>query len=128
MIGKPAKILSRGDVRRILNATAGSRRRLRNRVIVLLSVKAGLRASEIAALTWDMVSNAAGRIGPVLELPGRAAKKRSGRRIPLHPDLRMALVRLRQERSQEDGPVIVSERGGPMTAQSIVNWFAHLYR
>jgi hypothetical protein len=28
---------------------------LRNRVIVLLSVKAGLRAGEIAKLTWDMV-------------------------------------------------------------------------
>ena len=32
-----------------------TRHPIRNRVIVLLSAKAGLRAGEIANLTWDMV-------------------------------------------------------------------------
>jgi integrase len=34
----------------------------RNRVMVLLSAKAGLRACEIANLTWDMVIDANGRL------------------------------------------------------------------
>jgi integrase/recombinase XerD len=59
-------------------------------------------------------------------LPDRAAKNRSGRVIPLHEDLRAALAGWRAA-TQADGPVIVSERGGPMTSQSIVVWFANAY-
>lgn len=52
--------------------------------MVLLSAKAGLRAGEIARLTWAMITDPTGDIGTVLELPDRAAKKGSGRVIPLH--------------------------------------------
>jgi integrase len=67
------------------------------------------------------------KIGTVLELPDRAAKNRSGRVIPLHEDLRTALAAWRPV-AQLAGPVIVSERGGSMTPQSIVVWFANAYR
>src|SRR5467141_5425121 len=50
--------------------------------------KAGLRAGEIANLTWDMVVGPNGEISTAIELRDRAAKKRSGRLIPLHKDLR----------------------------------------
>ena len=53
--------------------------------ILLLSLKAGLRAGEIANLTWPMILNPDGRVGDWLELHDIAAKKRSGRVIPLHP-------------------------------------------
>lgn len=53
-------------------------------------MKAGLRAAEIANLTWDMVVGPTGLVGPVLELLDQAAKNKGGRRIPLHPDLRAA--------------------------------------
>ena len=65
-----------------------TRNPLRNRVIVLLSAKAGLRAGEIANLTWDMVLGPTGEISGLLELRDYAAKKGSGRIIPMHPDLR----------------------------------------
>ena len=68
---------------------------IRNRLIVLLSVKAGLRAGEIANLTWDMVLDPTGAIGPAIELRDWAAKKGSGRCIPIHPELRAALVAAR---------------------------------
>jgi hypothetical protein len=51
--------------------------------------KAGLRAGEIANLTGDMVVGSTGEVGSVLELRDNAA---SSRRIPLHPDVRAALV------------------------------------
>jgi site-specific recombinase XerD len=38
---------------------------LRDRVMVLLSFKAGLRAKEIAELTWSMVTDASGETQPM---------------------------------------------------------------
>jgi hypothetical protein len=48
--------------------------------------------------------------------------------IPIHPDLHAALVKLARLTVVLDGPVIQSERGGPMTPVSIVCWFASAYR
>jgi len=125
MPGKQARTLSCIQVLRLLNYAAVSRHPDRNQATVLLSIKAGLRAGEIARLSWDMVLDAEGAIAPVLELRDGAAKKGSGRRIPIHPDLRDALDRLRARRH---GPVIASERGRAMNPVSIVNWFAKTYR
>ena len=91
MLGKQAKTLAPGDVADLLALAECSRHPLRNRVIVLLSAKAGLRAGEIAGLTWDMVLDANGQIGTCIELRDHAAKKGSGRLIPTHPDLADAL-------------------------------------
>ena len=65
MAGKQAKILSLGDVNDLLVFASCTRHPLRNRVIVLLAAKAGLRAGEIANLTWDMVLDPTGDIGTV---------------------------------------------------------------
>ena len=127
MPGKQAKILSARHTADLLAFASLTRNPLRNRVIVLLSVKAGLRAGEIAKLTWDMVLDADGAVGSGIELRDAAAKKGSGRLIPLHPDLRHALVSWR-EVTDGSRAVIQSERGGPMTPVSIVNWFAGAYR
>jgi integrase/recombinase XerD len=45
----------------------------------------------------------------------------------MHPDLVDALIALRQA-STGSGPVIRSERGGPMTALSIVVWFNKVFQ
>jgi len=127
MKGKQAKILSDKHVSDLLFFAETTRYPLRNRVIVLLSTKAGLRAGEIAKLTWDMVLDANGQVGLSIELQNRAAKKGSGRRIPIHPQLRDTLMTWR-EASTGDGPVVQSERGGPMRPISIVIWFAAAYR
>ena len=127
MAGKQAKILSLGDVNDLLVFASCTRHPLRNRVIVLLAAKAGLRAVEIANLTWDMVLDPTGDIGSVIELRDTAAKNGSGRLIPVHPDLRQALAAYRSL-STGIGPVIRSERGGPMTPLSIVVWFNRAFR
>jgi integrase len=129
MAGKQAKILTGQQVAAALRRARQSRYAERDRVMILLSVKAGLRAGEIAMLTWSMVLNADGRIADRIELHDGAAKKRSGRTIPIHPDLRRALHRLRR-RTGIEGALIRSERGGPrgMRPGSIVNWFGQLYR
>jgi integrase len=127
MAGKQAKLLTEAQVTDCLAHVVQSRHETRNRVMLMLSVKAGLRAGEIAALTWSMVSDARGRIGETIELEDRIAKKGSGRTIPLHPELRKALRELKRSCDGE-GTIVQSERGGAMSAASVVNWFAELYR
>ncbi len=128
MLGKRAKILSPDHVEDLLVFAAQTRHPIRNQVLVLLSVKAGLRAAEIANLTWRMVIEPSGEIGMSLELQNQIAKKGSGRVIPIHPNLHAALVKLGHSTPVLVGPIIRSERGGPMTPVSIVCWFAKAYR
>jgi integrase/recombinase XerD len=129
MAGKQAKILTRRQVRAALHRAQRGRYPQRDRVMILLSVKAGSRAGEIAKLSWSMVLDADGRLGHRIELHDSAAKKRSGRTIPLHPELRRALLLLRRKTGEDDA-VIRSERGGSrgMRPSSVVNWFRQLYR
>src|SRR3954471_5135150 len=128
MPGKQAKILTRQQVRAALRRARRGRYPERDQVMVLLSVKAGLRAGEIAKLTWPMLLDAEGRLGHRIELHDSAAKKGSGRTIPLHPELRRALLLLRRK-TGDQGAVIRSERGGSrgMRPSSVVNWFRRLY-
>jgi integrase len=127
VLGKQAKILGPRDVADLLAFAECSRHPLRNRVMVLLSAKAGLRAGEIAGLAWDMVLDASGQIGNAIALRDAAAKKGSGRLIPMHPDLADALSSWRQV-CTGSGHVVRSERCGPMTALSIVVWFNRAYQ
>jgi integrase len=127
MAGKQAKILFDHHVQALLAYVQRSRYPVRNRVIVLLSVKASLRAGEIANLTWPMVLDPSGEIATAIELHDVAAKKRSGRRVPLHNDLQEALARWR-EVSDGTRHVVYSERGGGLTPSSIANWFTTAYQ
>jgi integrase len=98
----------------------------RDRAMILLSVKAGLRAREIARLDWAMVVDARGKVADVLTLRDAIAKKRSGRRVPMHPDLRRALQALLLV-GEPSGPVIRSAKGGHLRPTSVVNWFAAMF-
>jgi integrase len=93
--GRQAKILSLGDVDDLLVFASCTQHPIRNRVTVLLAAKAGLRAGEIAKLTWDMVVDPTGAISSVIEPHDSAAKNGSGRLIPVHPDLRQAVAAYR---------------------------------
>ena len=123
MACKQAKILLSVVSTSCVVYAAETRSPFRNKVIVLLSAKAGLRAGEIANLTWPMVVDANGRLGETIELHDKAAKKGSGRSIPIHPILGKALEGWARHQPALDGFVVTSERGGSMTALSIVVWF-----
>ena len=130
MAGKQAKIISEEFLQEALDHVEHhTQHPLRNRVMLLLSHKAGLRAKEISALQWTMVTDGKGNILDVLELPDSATKGNSGRTIPLHRTLHDALILLnRNHLPQAEDPIIASSRGGPMTVSSVVNWFWYLYR
>ena len=128
MPGKQAKVIAPAQLEALLQHIRGRRDSIRSRVIILLSARAGLRAAEIAKLEWEMVLDASGKVGHSIALEDRIAKKGSGRRVPLHPDLRSALVTLQRRRPHLSGPVVRSRKGGHLRPNSLVNWFKGLYR
>ncbi len=126
---RPAKTLEPEDVRLLLGYVRQQRYSERNRVMILLSFKAGLRACEIAGLEWPMVLGSDKRVSHQLTIARGIAKKGSGRVIPLHKELKQALTRLHQLEGRPcTGAVIRSERGGRMGAGSVVHWFRIVYR
>ncbi len=128
MPGRQAKLISPTVLKRMCGCVEiQSKHPARDRVIILLSVRAGLRAAEISKLTWPMVLDDRGRIGDTMVVRDRIAKKNGGRTIPVHAELRVALKILRTEQGETAGPVIRSLRGGPMQPNSIVNWFIALF-
>src|SRR2546430_11125869 len=131
MQGKQAKIVSPTQERAMLGYLATTRYPARDRVLFLLSLKAGLRAKEMASLTWAMVTDAAGQVAEVLHVPNRASKgKTGGRTIPLHPDLQAALVTLQTARADlatPERPILFSERGGGLSPATVRLWFHRLY-
>ncbi|GGD59252.1 tyrosine-type recombinase/integrase [Erythrobacter arachoides] len=125
---QPARVLEPRDLERLINHTDQTRHPTRNKVIVLLSFKAGLRACEIAGLTWSMVLRSDCKVSNHLSISKHIAKYGSGRQIPMHPELRAALVRYHRVCGRvSEGPVVLSERGSHLTPRSIVNWFHRAY-
>ena len=82
MSGKRAKTISESNIKDLLIFAECTRHPVRNQIIVLLSAKAGLRAGEIAKLTWDMILDANGEIGRTIELRDHAAKIEADGRSP----------------------------------------------
>ena len=99
----------------------------RDKLIVLLASQAGLRACEIARLTWGMVLDASGNVADAVDVRASIAKRGSGRRVPMHPKLRRALAAYKASQppdcAKPDAYIVPSLRGGAMRPNSIVNWF-----
>ena len=79
-IGKQAKILTLAQEKKALQHIQTHRKPKRDRVMFLFSVKAGLRAVEIASVEWSMVTNSSGEVGDTLLLENRATKGGHGGR------------------------------------------------
>ncbi len=128
-IGKQAKILNAKQQTMVLAYLENTRYPLRNKIMFLLSFKAGLRAKEISQLTWSMVCDGEGYISDSINLPNNASKgKYSGRIIPIHKDLKKLLTNLKQENTSLSSYIITTERDKKMSAQAIVNFFYLLYK
>ena len=127
-LGKQAKTLSRGQVDAMLAYLSTTRYPERNRLVFLLSAKVGLRAKEIAKLTWRMTNDSQGGIARVIALQDSASKGRSGRVIPLSDEVREALIEYRLTVPHAGPHVICTERSLETSAQAIVNMFQRWYR
>jgi integrase/recombinase XerD len=126
-LGKQAKTLTEPQIKAVLSHLSGTRDPIRNQVMVLLSVDAGLRAKEIAAITWSMITTSDGSIGDVIRLEDTASKGTSGGVIYISKRLRHHLDTHARTKPMT-GTIITSRSGKPMSAQVVTNWFWRLYR
>jgi len=131
MQGKQAKVVSPTQESATVGYLDTTRYPSRDRVMFLFSMKAGLRAKEMASLTWAMVTDATGQIAEAIHVPNRASKgKTGGRTIPMHPDVQAALTALQTARGDTprlEQAVLFSERGGGLSPATVRLWFHRLY-
>jgi integrase/recombinase XerD len=131
-IGRQAKIPSEHQQQALLAWLETRKHADRNRLIVLLSYKAGLRAKGIAALKWSMVMSADGDIGDHIHLTNEASKGKSGRIIALNKDLKKQLIKVKEIEgitiAGARKSVIQTQRGLGTSAQVIVNSFGEWYQ
>lgn len=132
-LGKQAKTLTKAQVESVTSFLLTRRHGLRDQTMFLLSVRAGLRAKEIANLKWSMVLGADGEVGDSIHLTDEASKGKSGRIVPLNKQLRGNLVQMlvaaRQDRHFDPvtAYVVTTERSGHTSAQAVVNMFKRWY-
>lgn len=131
MLNKQAKMLSEKQQAVVLDHLARTHFPERNQAMFLLSTKAGLRAKEIASLTWSMVMDAEGKISRTIHLTNKASKgAKGGRIIHLHPMLQKALEECLHVHPspKPENRVIWTQRSQTPSAQVIVNFFHQLYK
>lgn len=125
-----ARVLDDDHVDRVIkHIRATSNSPVSDELKVLLSVYAGLRACEIAAMTLDCVVDADGRIGKTIVISRHAAKGGCERIIPMHPQIRDALIRFRKAHPEIRFLSFSARRGyvRPQKPSAIATWFRRLY-
>jgi len=134
MANKHASVLSEELYNKVL-AFALQRSRVpeSDRLKILLSFKAGLRACEIARIRVDHMTDANGR--PAREVTVFSSVSKGGRMrvVPMHKDIRDALEAFMRRYPTAKYVAISSrrrKRGRPtaMTANAIAQWFFHLFK
>jgi integrase len=128
-LSKQAKILSKHQQSVMLSFLMTTRHPERNCLIFLLSVRAGLRAKEIAFLTWGMVTDAQGNIDDSINIQDVASKGKSGGIIWLNKELQQSLIQYKKliEPKNMNKNIITTERNNQTSAQVIVNMFQSWY-
>ena len=124
---KQAKPLNEKQQRFVVSHTDDTRDDIRNRVIFLLSVDAGLRAKKIASVEWRMVLDAENNFTDAIRLDNMSATGSSGGVVYMSERLKSALSDL-QAISKTIGTIIIAKSGKPFSAASMTNWFWPLYR
>ena len=95
----------------------------------LLSVDVGLRAKEIASCTWEMITDAEGKLTDEIRFENKATKGESRCVVYISKRLseelaRFAVWQQEVQRSGMTGTIIKAEKSGKqMSAQVVVNWF-----
>lgn len=125
-----AKILTPSAEKRVFDYIALERPRTfkKDRVKLLLSWRAGLRAIEMAGLTWSSLCDAEGNLAGELTIHKHTTKGQTFTRvIPMHPELKVALRDLMPPRVKLSSRVLLNRSRNPLTPNALVVWFRKIY-
>ncbi len=125
-----ASVLTESDIRRVLRIIETTRHADRNRLAFILSVFAGLRVGEIAALTVGDVATPSGEIRREIKLGAHQTKGSQGRTVILSTRVRKELNSFlrNQPKCDHDAPLIGSQRNRrPFTNVTLSMLFKEIY-
>ncbi len=125
-----ASTLTDSDIRRVFRVIETTRHVERNRLAFVLSIYAGLRVGEIAALTVRDVATQNGEVRREIKLGAHQTKGSKGRTVILSERVRKELVSLLNNHPERDdgAPLIASQRNGrPFTNVTLSMLFKEIY-
>lgn len=122
-----AKMLTEQQFEKALAAASKYPFRLRERVKVMLSHKAGLRAQEISKLRIENLTDAEGRLADTIFVPSSGAKGKRSRNVPMHPALKRELIAYLTEQQRKSGLLVLNDYGKPYEPNTMARWFIRLY-
>jgi len=131
---KQAKVLSQSEIKRLMRVTSTTKHAKRNRVVVLLSYLAGLRACEIASLLIsDVMSFQTDKVEVNTEIVLRSWQTKGSEAqtvilgTQLQGELEAYLTELTATAINPSAPLIQSQKGAAFSSQTIQNLFRTLY-
>ena len=128
MANKRAKVLSDKELAYLMDYVSEGKHPERDRAIILLSFKAGLRAAEIAGLSRSATTKASGGLGSEIFIGSHIAKKGKSRTVPMHPEVRSALEELYAAKEDSDFVAYSPyKRTDGMTANAMTVMLHRLY-
>ncbi len=131
---KQAKVLSQSELKRLLRVTSTTKHASRNKVVILLSYLAGLRACEIASLRiGDVMSFQTDIVEAKTEIVLRSWQTKGSKTqtvivgTQLRSELESYLRGISTAAIDTNAPLIRSQKGSAFSSQTIQNLFRTLY-
>jgi len=126
---KRAKTLSKQELNRVLAVVAAGRNPERNRIVILLSYYAGLRAKEIAELNGGDIYADTGEINRTVLLKANQTKGNKSRTFVVNSKLAKELASFRGYAGQSgNAPLIKSQKNCAFSANSMCQLICRIYR
>ena len=127
---KQARVLTDKELKILLGATQLSKHAQRNKLMVMLSYYAGLRACEIASLRISDVMGTDGVAKQTILLEGWQTKGSQRQQAVVSEKLRKEITQYvvtNRRNALADAPLLVSQKGGAFSSQTIQQVFRQLY-
>lgn len=128
---KHARIPSSTELDRLLAHIAAGSHSHRNRVIVMLSYQAGMRAGEIALLKWSDILSANGSVKSEIVLRKETTKSNDSRIVYVNKTLQKELtdyLNSFETLPNIKQPFVKTQKGSAFTSQTLRQMLAKLYQ
>jgi integrase/recombinase XerD len=94
-------------------------------LMFLLSFCAALRVSEIQGLSWRDVTDAEGRLAPMIRFIGKGGKRRE---VPMDPNIARALIAFHRRHPAAERFAICGKTGELRSVNALTVWFHRKYK
>jgi len=131
---KQAKVLTQAEIKRLLRVVSTTKHAARNRVVVMLSYLAGLRACEIAALrVGDVINviNDSWEVKTEIVLKSSQTKGSKAQTVVLSSQLRKEISDYYQKIAllvEQTDCLLITQKKSGFSSQTIQNLFRELYQ